>query len=375
MILKEKKFIYTSNININSYLNRILNYQNNKPSKYDYLRITITNNCNLKCNYCFMNAVTDNKLSITKQTLVQKIEEFAKKSSGYPTIHYFGGEPLLRDDLINLGHDTLTDCVDKGFIKGFKEEIVTNGTLLNDNNLNKLKSKNIDVVVSIDGWKEINDKNRVYTNGTGSYNDVIKGIDLLRTNGLVVKIIITPSKDNVNIIYDIIKYFVEIINVDDITINTPQPVEEGWDIDGKIFAEQLIMTYTYLLDKQIEFKSLLNNLLYLIKNGLPQLHSCMNSIYAAKINSFGIFCSIEGELYKCVVDFNKYSMKENNDFETTSSIEWYKKNDRADKCKKCDILLFCGGSCSMEHYNCNNKWNKEKCKFNHYVFNWVVKNI
>ncbi len=58
--------------------------------------------------------------------------------------------------------------------------IQTNGTLFNKKNLEILKKNEVRIGISIDGSKEKHDKYRVYHNGNGSYDDILKGLNLVR---------------------------------------------------------------------------------------------------------------------------------------------------------------------------------------------------
>lgn len=98
-------------------------------SKIGYLRISLTEQCNLRCKYCFVNDIVDKSSNITEELFCKAVEMLIQNSRN-PRIQYFGGEPLLRMELIELGHEILNAAKKKGQIDSFIEEIVTNGTLL-----------------------------------------------------------------------------------------------------------------------------------------------------------------------------------------------------------------------------------------------------
>ena len=55
--------------------------------------------------------------------------------------------------------------------------------------------------MSIDGYKEANDANRVYADGMGTYDDIIKGISLIKNRKIGIATTITPLNQDVDLIY------------------------------------------------------------------------------------------------------------------------------------------------------------------------------
>ena len=94
------------------------------------------------------------------------------------TIGFFGGEPLLCYDLIKR----IIDYSNKNIKNNgsIKFSITTNGLLLNKDRLEYLKSQNVDLCISIDGNEEIHNLNRIYLNGRGSFNQVLKNVLLTK---------------------------------------------------------------------------------------------------------------------------------------------------------------------------------------------------
>jgi len=153
---------------------------------FDYLRISLTDRCNLRCFYCMPEKGI--KLFDRKEILVlEEIEYlvyFFNKNFGINKIRFTGGEPLLR-----RGFEDLIKNIRK-HVPDVDLNITTNGVLLKEK-VKFLKDNNIKVNVSLDTLKE--EEFRKIT-GFYSLKNVIEGIDYaislkipLKINTVVLK--------------------------------------------------------------------------------------------------------------------------------------------------------------------------------------------
>lgn len=147
------------------------------------LGLNITENCNMRCKYCIYSgqyylARTHSCAKMNIKTALNAIDFFFahnKKRVDNVAITFFGGEPLLNFKLIK-------QCVEYARDKNRRQKqklefsITTNGTLLNDNTIDFLKREKIILGISIDGPKEIHDCNRVFKNGQGTFDLIMKNI-------------------------------------------------------------------------------------------------------------------------------------------------------------------------------------------------------
>lgn len=151
--------------------------------------LKVASRCNLNCTYCYVyNKGNDSyklqpKIMSTK-TQKEVLEKVKKHCEKYKIdnflIIFHGGEPLL------AGIDFY-----ENFIKMYKTifensdvelnfSMQTNGVLLNDDLTTKLKNLNIQIGISIDGTIQSNNKNRIFHNGKGSYDDIVNGFDSVK---------------------------------------------------------------------------------------------------------------------------------------------------------------------------------------------------
>lgn len=128
-----------------------------KEMPFKFIEAIITYDCNLSCSYCWQKSEAYQK----KKTMgidafsraVRLISEYNKQfdyKGGY-RIGYMGGEPLLLSDFIFKAHDIATQLL--GACEG---NILTNGTLLTEDNCKEIVKRNISVCVSLDGPPAIN---------------------------------------------------------------------------------------------------------------------------------------------------------------------------------------------------------------------------
>lgn len=142
----------------------------------------VTNRCNFKCKYCYQ--WNDNKNPI--QTHLQQsdvdtaIDDFFKRSKHRPRlkISFFGGEPLLNFEMVKYGINRAKTLA-KEAGKQVMFSLTTNAYLLNPEIIEFLVSEEVHIAVSIDGPKEVHDKNRILFNGRGTFDMVAANTDQL----------------------------------------------------------------------------------------------------------------------------------------------------------------------------------------------------
>lgn len=180
----------------NGYFSRVSNVKHVKHPLEDYLEnyldrrllkltLQVTQNCNFRCRYCVYSEEHNNRQrmhsekSMNWETAKQAVDFLWKHSldSSHVNIGFYGGEPLLEMSLIRQ----VIIYSEKLFAgKELSFNITTNGTLLNEEIVSFLKEHNVALMISLDGSKEINDRNRVFPNGEGTYDTVVKKIEMVR---------------------------------------------------------------------------------------------------------------------------------------------------------------------------------------------------
>lgn len=136
----------------------------------------MAHDCNLKCKYCFAGQGDFNgPKGLMSLEVGQKSIDYLIANSGSRRnleIDFFGGEPLLNFEvvkqLVEYGNEK---AAEKG--KNFRFTITTNGVLLDDEKIEYINKTMHNVVLSLDGRKDINDNMRPTLNDKGSYDVIL----------------------------------------------------------------------------------------------------------------------------------------------------------------------------------------------------------
>lgn len=156
------------------------------------LTLQVTQCCNLRCSYCVYggnySTRTHSNHRMSQETAFKAIDFFVEHSGNTPVLNlaFYGGEPLLEFPLIK-------DCVryiqDKAPSKQILFNMTTNGTLFTEDVLEFCIENHLSPTFSLDGPEFIHDANRKYQNGKGSYQDVMRAIQMINTH---------PRKSEIN---------------------------------------------------------------------------------------------------------------------------------------------------------------------------------
>lgn len=156
--------------------------------------------CNIKCDYCFYlekSTIFEYRNGMSRETLTSFVEKYINAAPSDDV--YFtwqGGEPTL------AGLDFFRDAVklQEQFKKNKKihNALQTNGILLNDEWCQFLKEHNFLIGISIDGPEEMHNRYRKNGAQKGTYQQVIKAIELLNKHGVEYNTLTVINDHNVN---------------------------------------------------------------------------------------------------------------------------------------------------------------------------------
>ena len=140
------------------------------------LCLHIAHDCNLACRYCFAGeGEYHGRRALMSLEVGKKALHFLVKSSGARRsleVDFFGGEPTMNwevvKELVAYGRS-----LEEPYGKNFRFTLTTNGVLLNDEITEFCNREMSNVVLSLDGRKEVNDRMRPTRNGKGSYDIIV----------------------------------------------------------------------------------------------------------------------------------------------------------------------------------------------------------
>ena len=171
LLLAQEGQLYTEDI----YENYIDSFKN-RETVVKALCLHIAHDCNLACRYCFAEeGEYHGRRAIMSYEVGKKALDFLVANSGNRTnleVDFFGGEPLMNwevvKQLVAYGR-----FLEEEHHKKFRFTITTNGVLLNDEILEFVNKEMGNMVLSIDGRKEVHDRMRPHRGGQGSYDEIV----------------------------------------------------------------------------------------------------------------------------------------------------------------------------------------------------------
>lgn len=174
--------------------------------KVDKVTLQITQNCNLRCSYCIYSEDSNlgqrsHSANIMSLDTAKKALNFYKEhsiDSEMASITFYGGEPLIEfqrmKEIVSYAEQIFEG---KEILFG----ITTNATLLNEEVIDFLLEHKFNITISIDGPQKVQDKNRKFKGGQGSYDIVIKNVSLLHDKNpdlmknVTISMVIDPEQD------------------------------------------------------------------------------------------------------------------------------------------------------------------------------------
>lgn len=138
--------------------------------------LNIAHDCNLRCEYCFAAKGDFGRgRMLMPLEIGKKAIDFLIQNSGSRhnlELDFFGGEPLMNFDVVKQVVEYARE-EEKKYNKKFRFTITTNGLLLTDDKIDFINREMSNVVLSLDGRKEVNDRLRVRVNGKGCYDQIV----------------------------------------------------------------------------------------------------------------------------------------------------------------------------------------------------------
>lgn len=330
--------------------------------------LNITNGCNLNCVYCFEHSKNPRHMSVEDAVKIYDkcYNNYLKADYKEPfLVNFFGGEPFLNFEVMEAVMKYAKD-------NGHKSEFgaTTNLTILNDHMIEVMDAYNLAVLVSIDGIKEIHDRNRC-----GSYDIVEKNVHKLLEKGLgrllEARITIMPKDvpyllESVKSVFEMGFDFIAPVPVTD-TFWTPEEIADFKKADEDI--------WDWVIEKFNDENNKRNIQVKLVEDYLEKMLWVPVNEYQRKICSAGSpeSCSIgvEGDILPC---HQRHTVKEGYEELKMGNIlnsdEVIKPDfacgevKGAFPCEDCPALAVCKGGCPSENFTYNqdsNQLNEIQC--------------
>ena len=355
LLLAQEGQLYTEDI----YENYIDSFKN-RETVVKALCLHIAHDCNLACRYCFAEeGEYHGRRAIMSYEVGKKALDFLVANSGNRTnleVDFFGGEPLMNwevvKQLVAYGRS-----LEEEHHKKFRFTITTNGVLLNDEILEFVNKEMGNMVLSIDGRKEVHDRMRPHRGGQGSYDEIVPKLKKAAESRGQMNYYVRGTYTHYNT--DFAK---DVLHLADLGFKqiSVEPVVAPETEDYAIREEdlpQLLAQYDELAEEMIKRRK--------EGNGFNFFHFMIDleggPCVAKRLSGCGsgteyLAVTPWGDLYPC------HQFVGNEDFLMGNVDEGVLRTDIRDefkqcnvyakeKCKDCFAKFYCSGGCAANSYN------------------------
>lgn len=319
----------------------------------------IAHDCNLTCKYCFASQGDfKGERSLMSLEVGKKALEFLVQNSGKRRnleVDFFGGEPLMNfqvvKDLVSYGRK-----LEKQYNKNFRFTITTNGVLLDDDKIDFINENMDNVVLSLDGRKEVNDNMRRTINGQGSYDIILpKFKSMVEKRGDKDYYIRgTFTNENLDFSKDILDFYNH--GFKKVSV---EPVVTSEEMDYALREEHLdkvLEEYEKLSKDYIDIKKRDKDFYFFhFMVDLSQGPCIIKRVTGCGAGSEYLAVTPEGDLYPCHQFVGEEGFRIGdvfNGIKNTSLRDEFKKANIYNKedCKDCWAKYYCSGGCHANAY-------------------------
>ena len=319
------------------------------------LWLNVSHDCNIRCIYCFGHGGSygGSRALMSVETAKKSIDywfKYLNKNIPITTVTFFGGEPLMNMEVIKFSINYINKLL-KDYDIQVQYIITTNGTIFNDDIIKLFVENDIRFTISIDGGQAIQDRNRPYASGKGSFEVVKKNVAKLRRyyDKLSARMTLTHEdvpylKQAVMDLWDIgfTDVVYEFVTIADENLSI---MKQDVECLRKQIQELNQITYENIVNKKRQFFT--NTIKY-----AGFIHSNKVKNECSFQSPYTIMFTPSGEMFKChrMMDDHKHCVGN-----LTDGIDWelFSQNTRKyieeTECKDCWAKRICGGGCAQEN--------------------------
>jgi uncharacterized protein len=327
------------------------------PPALHALSLTVAQACNMGCGYCYADegrfGGTARLMNLaTAMAGVDRLITESKPGSDV-VLGFMGGEPLLNRGVVHAATHYAEDAAAAAG-RRIRFSLTTNGTLITPEDAALFAGHRFSVAISIDGDRSGNDRQRPMHDGSGSYDQIVKGIDTLNRHGrpqhLSARVTVTPrtgflapALDHIiGLGFDSVGFAAVLTSPD------PSLAFDAADFDrfraemiacGRIALARLIAGEAYPFSN--------------FETALHEIHRGTHRPYPCGAGAAYLSANAEGGLYAChrLVDDPAFAMGDLRRGSDTARRAAHLARSRVDlmsPCSGCWARYLCGGGCYHE---------------------------
>ena len=332
----------------------------------DYIKaicLNVIHGCNLRCKYCFADEGEYHGHGgvMSVETAKKAIEYVIKRSGPRKNIEIdlFGGEPTLIMDNIKEVVAYARENEAK-WNKNIRFTMTTNSTLLTPEMMDFLNKEMVNIILSLDGRKSVNDKVRIKPDGSGSYDDIVPNIKEMikrRTKGKTYYVRGTFTRESTDFYEDVMAMVNEgfrELSLEPVVLDSSHPLSIREEDLPEIFENYDKLYYEMKRRKEEgdEFE------FYHFKIDLQGGPCVYKRISGCGAGFEYVAITPQGEVYPCHQFVGNEEYRLGNIYDDTFDKELSHKFKEAHiynkpKCKDCWARFYCSGGCQANNVNFN----------------------
>ncbi|ENK1243689.1 radical SAM/SPASM domain Clo7bot peptide maturase [Clostridium sporogenes] len=327
------------------------NYNGKFSSSGLGLVIAPTLACNFACPYCYETpkaGLMDKKI---QDSLIEMIEENAKRKHDI-SVTWYGGEPLLAKDMIfDFSQRAIEICEREG--AKYSAYIVTNGYLIDEETIENMKKAKITgAQITVDGPPSIHNKRRILKNSDEeTFTTIIANVKKLINGGIKnIAIRINVDKTNVDHVEELLDILEE-NELKDVVVNLGHVTAYTDTCNG--IANSCLNTKEYAKN-DTKYQKVLFERGYKVAGSYP-FYPSIKANYCCADNVGAYVIDSEGYMYKCWNDVGNIDRAVGNVATIKEKVDekMYARNMdyilwspfEHEDCRQCEILPICMGGC------------------------------
>ena len=335
------------------------NYKNNSKV-VKALCLHVAHTCNLNCSYCFASqGKYQGERALMSFEVGKQAFDFLIANSGSRRnleVDFFGGEPLMNWDVVKQ-LVAYARSIEKQHNKNFRFTLTTNGVLVDDDVIDFCNKEMSNVVLSLDGRKEVNDHFRKNYAGEGSYDTIVPKFQefVKRREGKNYYVRGTFTHNNVDFTNDLFHMadlgFTE-LSMEPVVCPPDDPYALTKEDLPKLFEQYEILAKEMIKRKKEGRPFTFYHYMLDLKHGpciYKRITGCGSGTEYMAVTPWG-------ELFPChqFVGDSKYSLGNIWDGVTNKAVQDEFRSCNAyarSECKDCWAKLYCSGGCAANAYH------------------------
>lgn len=356
-----------------------------KKPQIGILYLVLTLRCNLECKYCFLKPslleLSAKSYDMDLNTVAESIKAYGRNLSSNAsrkTIILYGGEPLLNKKAIEFVLEKVSEMKFRNELpQDLAITINTNATVVTKDICKLFKKYDVAVSVSLDGPKEIHDKNRIKFNGEGSFSDTISGFYKLKEAGVQTGISCTVTSDIIDYLPEITNWFIKDLKADFLGFNPLTYTKPKQSIDpiyAKRYTSALIRSFKTARNLGCYEDRMMRKIESFVKGEIYPFDcaGCGRQMVVAPDGQIGVcHAYLDSRRYFCNCKLENFIAKKENHW-----LEWCHRSPIGmNECVDCIALGICGGGCPHNSdLSSGSIWALDEffCIYSRNVLEWMI---